>query len=69
MIFSRDRHYDLRSAAWALLLLVASPVHSAPGFITSATITRDADSALITIQFACRVEYIDHLPILYGDRL
>jgi hypothetical protein len=52
-----------------VLLLLASPVYSAPGFITSANVTRDADSALISIQFACRVEYIDHLPVLYGDRL
>jgi len=42
---------------------------AAPGFIVSTNITRDADSALISIQFACRVEYIDHLPVLYGDRL
>ena len=51
------------------LLCIASLSMAAPGFIVSTNISRDADSALIAIQFACRVEYIDHLPVLYGDRL
>jgi len=58
-----------RSAVGVVLLLLASPVFCAQGFITGANVTRDGESALISVQFACRIEYIDHLPIIYGDRL
>jgi len=67
--FSIDKLRQLQSAAGLLLLLSALPVFSAPGFITGANVTQDADTALISVKFACRVEYIDHLPVIYGDRL
>jgi len=69
VIFSIGHIRRIYSAVGIFLLLQASPVFSAQGFITSANVTRDADSALISVQFACRIEYIDHLPIIYGDRL
>jgi hypothetical protein len=59
----------LRFAAGILLVLCANGVLAAPGFIRSANVMQDGDTALISVQFACRVEYIDHLPIIYGDRL
>jgi len=67
--FSPGNIRGLQSAVAVFLLLSAPHALSAPGFITGANITRDNDTALISIQFACRVEYIDHLPVIYGDRL
>ena len=69
MIFIIKHIRQVWSAVGVFLLLHASPVLSAQGFITSANVTRDGDSALIAVQFACRIEYIDHLPVIYGDRL
>jgi tetratricopeptide (TPR) repeat protein len=53
----------------ALLLCCASLASAAPGFITSSSVTQDGNVAWISVKFACRVEYIDHLPVIYGDRL
>lgn len=56
-------------AATVLVLCCSTSVEAAPGFITGANITRTDNTAEISLQFACRVEYIDHLPRIYGDRL
>jgi len=61
--------YRIRSTIAALIICGVQLAVAAPGFITSASVSQDEGSALISIQFACRVEYIDHLPVLYGDRL
>ncbi len=56
-------------AAGLILLLVGPAVFAAPRFITGATVSRDEDVAVITVQFACKVEYINHLPARRGNRL
>ncbi|RLC57130.1 MAG: hypothetical protein DRI30_04745, partial [Chloroflexi bacterium] len=38
-------------------------------FITGGDVARNENVAIITIQFACRVEYVSHLPISRGKRL
>lgn len=51
-------------------LLCGAPLAmAAPGFITGSSVTQEGDVAQISVKFACRVEYIDHLPVIYGDRL
>ena len=52
-----------------VLLCIASGAISAPGFISGSKVTRGNTIAEISIQFACNVEYVDHLPAGEGDRL
>jgi hypothetical protein len=53
----------------AIYVCMAAPVSAAARFVTGASVTQDDDVAVITIQFACRVEYINHLPVNRGNRL
>lgn len=52
-----------------VLLCFAHGLFAAPGFISGSKVTRGTRIAEISIQFACRVEYVDHLPANRGDRL
>jgi tetratricopeptide (TPR) repeat protein len=58
-----------RRIAGLLPLFVASGVFAAPEFISGSMITRGAAMAEITVELACVVEYVDHLPANRGDRL
>ena len=51
------------------MLCAASGASYASGFIAGSNVTRGNTIAEISIQFACRVEYVDHLPANRGDRL
>lgn len=61
------RHYGL--VLTALLLCSTTVVHGASRFVTGATVSSDEDVAVITVQFACKVEYVSHLPVSRGNRL
>jgi hypothetical protein len=61
------RHYGLAFAV--LLLCSTATVHGATRFVTGATVSSDEDVAVITVQFACKVEYVSHLPVSRGNRL
>ncbi len=52
-----------------MLLLVSSGAFAASGFIVGSNIKSGANIAEISIQLACAVEYIDHLPTDRTDRL
>ena len=52
-----------------LPLFVASGVFAAPGFIAGSRITGDASFAEITLELACAVQYVDHMPAVSGARL
>ncbi|MDH4125003.1 MAG: SPOR domain-containing protein, partial [Gammaproteobacteria bacterium] len=52
-----------------LLLGGLPPAAAATRFITGANISSDDSVATITVDFACKVEYIDHLPVNRGNRL
>jgi len=53
----------------ALLLTLGPSVFAASGFVTGASVTREGDVAEISVRFACRIEYVDHLPVNRGDKL
>lgn len=52
-----------------MLFGVAATAHGATRFVTGATVSGDNDVAVITVQFACKVEYVSHLPVNRGSRL
>ena len=52
-----------------VLLCAASATFAAPRFIAGSNVTRDAFIAEISVNLACGVEYIDHLPARRGDKL
>jgi len=58
-----------RQLAGLLLLLLAPAVFAAPGFVNGALVVRSGNIAEVSIQLACRVEYISHLPITHGQQL
>lgn len=53
----------------ALLLCFESSALGASRFVTGATVRNDDNVAIITVQFACKVEYVSHLPVNRGNRL
>ncbi|MCH9695291.1 MAG: SPOR domain-containing protein [Gammaproteobacteria bacterium] len=59
--------YRVLVVVW--LLCFTASVNAAPGFITGTTVKEDGDVAVISVQFACKVEYISHLPVSRGSRL
>jgi hypothetical protein len=61
------RHYSLAFAV--LLFCSTTTVHGATRFVTGTTVSSDEDVAVITVQFACKVEYVSHLPVNRGNRL
>ena len=61
--------WRLSLAIAALHLCIAAPVFAASRFITGAHVSSDDSVATITVEFACKVEYIDHLPVSRGNRL
>ena len=61
------RHFGLAFAV--LLFCSTTAVHGATRFVTGATVSSDEDVAVITVQFACKVEYVSHLPVSRGNRL
>jgi len=69
VIFSPPRQRCRQYLAGLVLLCIASGAFSAPGFISGSKVTRGNTIAEILIQFACSVEYVDHLPVGEGDRL
>lgn len=69
MVFNYRKTRHAVPAAGLVLLLVCHSVFAAPRFVTGATVSKDEDVAVITVQFACRVEYINHLPANRGNRL
>jgi tetratricopeptide (TPR) repeat protein len=52
-----------------LLLFLTSGAFAASGFIVGSSIKRGTNIAEISIQLACAVEYVDHLPTERTDRL
>jgi hypothetical protein len=69
VIFSFNYGRYAALAAGLFLLLACPAVFGAPRFVTGATVSSDEDGAVITVQFACKVEYLDHLPVSRGNRL
>jgi len=61
--------HRLATAGLLAALLAATATYAAPGFIASAQVTGGAYMAEISVEFACVVEYIDHLPARQGERL
>lgn len=59
----------LRNLVVLVSLCMATDAVSASRFISGAKITRGASIAEISIQLACGVQYVDHLPANQGDRL
>lgn len=55
--------------ALGLLALAALPALADSRFIVSTTVTPAGDSANITIELACNVEYVGHSPVERGNRL
>lgn len=53
----------------ALLLCIAANASAASRFVTGSSVTVEDDVAVISIELACRVEYINHLPVNRGNRL
>ena len=69
MVFSPQKQCRGQYLAGLVLLCIVSGANSAPGFISGSKVTRGNTIAEISIQFACSVEYVDHLPVGEGDRL
>ena len=69
MVFRLDKFRSGKLTAGLLLLLVCPTVFGASRFVTGASVSREDNVAVITVQFACRVEYVSHLPINRGNRL
>ena len=69
MIFNYHSIRRIVLAAGLALLLVCPTVFGATRFVTGATVSSDADVAVITVQFACKIEYVSHLPVSRGNRL
>lgn len=69
MIFSQPKSGRRQYLAGLVLLCIAPCAISAPGFISGSKVTRGNTIAEISIQFACSVEYVGHLPAGEGDRL
>ena len=70
MVIFRQRKSRLSQYLAGLVLLCIAPgAISAPGFISGSKVTRGSMIADISIQFACNVEYVGHLPVGEGDRL
>ena len=65
----RMRIHSHKLAAGLLLLSFASSTFAASGFIVGSNIRSGTNVAEISIQLACAVEYIDHLPTGRTDRL
>lgn len=63
------KHRCRQYLAGLALLCLAPGAFAAPGFVAGSKVTRGNTTAEISIQFACRVEYVDHLPANRGDRL
>ena len=61
------RHYSLAFAV--LLFCSTTTVHGATRFVTGTTVSSDEGVAVMTVQFACKVEYVSHLPVNRGNRL
>ena len=69
MAFRAEKIRRGRLTAGLVLLLVCPTVFGASRFITGGDVTRNDDVAVITIQFACRVAYLGHLPVNRGRQL
>lgn len=69
VIFSGNKRWHSTLAAGLVLLLGCPTVFGAPRFVTGATVSSDEDVAVITVQFACKVEYLSHVPVNRGNRL
>ena len=65
----RRRSIGWRRLAEIFPLFAVATVFAAPGFISGSQITRGALYTEISIQLACVVEYLDHLPANRGERL
>lgn len=68
-IFSGGKRYVLPCLTGLALLCYASGTFAASGFIVGSNIKRGTNIAEISIQLACAVEYVDHLPTGRTDRL
>lgn len=63
------KHRCWQYLAGLALLCLAPGAFAASGFVAGSKVTRGNTIAEISIQFACRVKYVDHLPANRGDRL
>ena len=61
------RCYSLAIAV--LLVGITATAHGATRFVTGTTVSSNDNDAVITVQFACKVEYVNHLPVNRGSRL
>ena len=68
-VFSGRRCCVLRCLTSLALLCYASGTLAASGFIVGSNIKRGTNIAEISIQLACAVEYVDHLPTGRTDRV
>lgn len=59
----------LQGISALILLCVGTGAVSAPRFITGSRVEQDKAYVVVTLQFACGVEYVDHLPANEGDQL
>jgi len=70
MVNSRYSAAAICALATVLVLLQASQaVFAASRFVTGSHVSTQDNIATITVEFACRVEYVGHLPVSRGNRL
>ena len=50
-------------------MCIASSALGASRFVTGSNVTMEDGVAVVSVEFACRVEYIGHLPVNRGNRL
>lgn len=68
-VFSGMKRCAIQCLASLALLFCASATWAASGFIVGSSIKRGTNIAEISIELACAVEYVDHLPTVKSDRL
>mgnify|MGYP001823472682 CR=1 FL=1 len=59
----------LYASLGVIALALANLANAAPGFIAGSFIDGDEQTARMSVQFRCNVEYVDHDPVGRGDHL
>lgn len=68
-IFRTSISWHSRALLCAVLLACAPIAVAAPGFIAGSFVDGDEDTARMSVQFRCNVEYVGHDPATRGDHL
>ena len=68
-IFRTSTSWHSRALLCAVLLACAPITAAAPGFIAGSFVDGDEETARMSVQFRCNVEYVGHDPATRGDHL